>query len=334
MNRCSNLDVYKGICIIAVIITHYRWTDLQQTNPLFPYFIEMAVPVFMIVSGYVSSLSFKKRDLSFIQSYYPNEICGKLLRYTIPFLPVYIFLVFYSIYIDKQDITVMWLIKFFIYGGRGAGSFYYPVMIQFVFIFPVIYMIVKKNTFRGCLAFFVLNVVYEVFKTYIDMSPNMYRLLVFRYIFLIAYGCYLFFRSSSVLKHLDWIAGGVGLCYLFAINYTNYKPIIMNQWTGTSCISVLFLVPIMIKLIEYKKLSCKLLETIGRASYYIMYIQLIYYLTVYNYLQKVIHNQFFCLLSGVIFSCGFGVLYYLILSPVEKKIIRFTRCAGTKAVKR
>ena len=50
--RIEFLDYLKAVCVIMVIITHYGWED--KTSPFFMMLINMAVPVFMIVSGYNS----------------------------------------------------------------------------------------------------------------------------------------------------------------------------------------------------------------------------------------------------------------------------------------
>ena len=48
--RIDFLDYLKAICVIMVIITHYDWGD--KDSPFFTMLINMAVPVFMIISGY------------------------------------------------------------------------------------------------------------------------------------------------------------------------------------------------------------------------------------------------------------------------------------------
>ena len=50
------IDFLKGISILLVLITHYAWTEEQRLNILFPYAIDMTVPVFMVVSGYVGAI--------------------------------------------------------------------------------------------------------------------------------------------------------------------------------------------------------------------------------------------------------------------------------------
>ena len=57
--RIEFLDYLKAVCVIMVIITHYGWED--KTSPFFTMLINMAVPVFMIVSGYNFAMSNRKK---------------------------------------------------------------------------------------------------------------------------------------------------------------------------------------------------------------------------------------------------------------------------------
>lgn len=45
------IDYLKTICMILIIITHYSWTMLDRERYLFPYWIDLAVPVLMIITG-------------------------------------------------------------------------------------------------------------------------------------------------------------------------------------------------------------------------------------------------------------------------------------------
>ena len=58
MKRNQFIDVLKGICIIFVIITHYNWSNAARLKYFFPFWIDMAVPIFMIISGYENANCF------------------------------------------------------------------------------------------------------------------------------------------------------------------------------------------------------------------------------------------------------------------------------------
>lgn len=83
--RIEFLDYLKAICVLMVIITHYEWTD--KTSPFFTMLINMAVPVFMIISGYNFAMSNRKKAEGRLGKMYGWEMMKpKLIRFLVPFL--------------------------------------------------------------------------------------------------------------------------------------------------------------------------------------------------------------------------------------------------------
>ena len=62
-NRNHFIDLLKGICIVFVIVTHFNWSDDEKLTYYFPYWLNMAVPLFMIISGYVYAFSYRKNKI-------------------------------------------------------------------------------------------------------------------------------------------------------------------------------------------------------------------------------------------------------------------------------
>ncbi len=85
-NRDSQIDFLKGICVILIIITHFNWSDEERLNILFPFVIEMVVPIFMILSGYVNALSFNKNNIDLSEAYSVKLVLKKIIQYTVPFI--------------------------------------------------------------------------------------------------------------------------------------------------------------------------------------------------------------------------------------------------------
>ncbi len=85
------LDCIKGICILLVVITHLPWQSEQRLALLFSYWIDMAVPVFMILSGYLTAKSMEKSGLqAFPECYEKKRLLKSILRLTIPYLMAYV----------------------------------------------------------------------------------------------------------------------------------------------------------------------------------------------------------------------------------------------------
>ena len=102
------VDVLKGICIIFVIFTHASWTDEQRVKLLFPFWIDMAVPFFMLVSGYVYTKSFQKNGIETLDSAYNKKYLLKnLIRYTIPYFIAFMIDFCVQVFLYIRNPTVM-----------------------------------------------------------------------------------------------------------------------------------------------------------------------------------------------------------------------------------
>lgn len=50
--RETGIDILKIICMCFIVITHCSWSEEQRQSLLFLFWIDMAVPVLMIITGY------------------------------------------------------------------------------------------------------------------------------------------------------------------------------------------------------------------------------------------------------------------------------------------
>ena len=63
--RNKYIDSIKGICILCILTTHFSWDSMKFLKSLFPFWIDMAVPSLMVISGYLSASSLKKSKYTF-----------------------------------------------------------------------------------------------------------------------------------------------------------------------------------------------------------------------------------------------------------------------------
>ena len=75
--RVHTLDVLKGLCVLMVIFTHYPWTDVQRLEYLFPFCVDMAIPMCMLISGYLYTKSYQRRSVDCSDSMF---LIGGVLR--------------------------------------------------------------------------------------------------------------------------------------------------------------------------------------------------------------------------------------------------------------
>lgn len=144
-NRNTTADFLKGIAILLVLITHYAWTPEQRKNPLFPYVVDMAVPIFMIISGYMTAMSFQKHKIDALSTAYEKrEILRKVIRYTVPFLIIVVWQVL-DPNVVKNYPGILNKTRWVLNGTVGPGSYYYPILMQLVFTAPILFFIVKRK---------------------------------------------------------------------------------------------------------------------------------------------------------------------------------------------
>lgn len=322
LNRNHFIDVLKGICIIFIVFTHASWTPEQNLKLLFPFWIDMAVPFFMLVSGYVYTKSFQKNKIETLDSAYNKKYLLKnFIRYTIPY--------FVAFAIDFC-VQVIWYIRnpvgikgffvheiaLFLQGGNGPGSYYYPAMIQIMFLFPIIYVLVKKYNWKGVLIVAFATFFFEVLKFPYMENEGQYRLLLFRYFMLIAFGSY-FAMNKMNRKH--WILLFVGFCFIILFRYTNYSPKIFKWWTGTSMFPVVFIIPIFGFLVE-KNIKFAPLEIVGKASYNIFLTQMVYFCYLYGKIKEILSNVYLNALASIVICVIIGIVFYEIENRITKKI--------------
>ena len=97
------------------------------------------------------------------------------------------------------------------------------------------------------------------------------------------------------------------------------------MWTNTSVFAVLWIVPLTYWLFLKVDVKNELLEIFGQASFEIFLVQKVYYWGLVRYVYKLIDNSFLQLMLGLIISLVFGVVYYKIENPIQKKVVSWVK---------
>lgn len=317
------LDSLKGICMILIVLTHCCGENRLTFMLGFPFWVDMAVPILMIISGYVYALQYTRNNIqSFSDAYELKNWIGGAIKYTIPFGVVYFLELIYSV-LHYPDINLISAFYGFLYGGTAPGSYYYPIMMQFIFVFPAIFFCIKKYKDKGVLVCGIVNLSYEILKTAYGMNEGCYRLLIFRYILLISVGCYLA-SEEFILKKKALIGSFMmGAAFIVVYRYFSVQPVIFIYWTGTSMMAGLFVVPMAILLIlKFSNVRWKLLEIFGKASYNIFIVQMMYYKYLHLYIKGRIPGLLGQLLVSMMICLSAGLIYYYIEFPCTKVVIK------------
>lgn len=336
-NRIAVFDYLKTISIVMVIITHFNWKN--RAHPVFPFIINMAVPIFMITSGFLWSMSCDKIKSNLNENLYSIEnIWKKFIRFTVPYIFIIIFQLFCVFVLNKQNYSFGNVIKIVWTGGMGPGSYYYPILIQLIFFFPIIYLIVHKFLLKGVALCGIINFLYEITIWAYGFSESSYRLLVFRYTFALACGIYLYFKKDycfgkgkqSILRWTIMLCAG--FVYIYAISYMGYKNKVFIFWTTTNMLTICWIFPIIFALYKmFKNSTVNFVAIISQASYHIFLVQMVYYSNLLRKFKLPIELRFpnmsiyNVLLFNILFLCFVGIVFYFISHYIEEYLIKLTK---------
>lgn len=266
------LDFLKGIAILCVIFIH-NLPDavLSETKSFFH--IGQAVPIFMVVSGYLGYAKHSKSKTTPTL----DQISKLIKRVLIPFWIVLGLQIILKLGMDNLNTKSL-----FEKGGIGPGSYYPYVFIQCSLVLPFIVAIVKryKNTIISAAIMIAISVLLNAILSLTNISEPAYRLLAVRYLFYIYLGCLWKkdgVKSKSTLLALTVISGI--FVYLQRYEHVNFEPFVYNDWRGYNYLGAFYTMGVIYILnkIFYLPIGEKLksgLALLGNYSYEIFLTQM------------------------------------------------------------
>lgn len=141
--------------------------------------------------------------------------------------------------------------------------------------------------------------------------------MLFRYTLLIAFGCYLAIGNSKINKKTSFVMVVAGITYIIVFCYLGFTPPVTNYWTGTCIWACLPIMPISIPLLKSEKLKNSAVEFLGKASYDIFLVQMVYYNGA-DIVYKMVDNRALQLLINIIICVSVGLVFYFVEKPVTK----------------
>ena len=226
-NRIEIFDYMKAFAIIAVVITHCKFSLIQKTHISFTFVIGMAVPIFMLITGYNYAKSYQLRSCkSFIELYNIKLLLKRFIRIVLPFLIIFLL----EFFLLEGKINSDNFLHFFIRGGIGPGSYYFPVIMQIIFLYPFIYKILYKYKEKGLLALIFIEFLSIFICTKTNFNLKTYRLLAFRYLSLVSFGTYLSLYPPKFSPKKVQLMFLLGLSMMIIMIYGN-NPIACYPYT-------------------------------------------------------------------------------------------------------
>ena len=268
------IDYLKGICILLVILTHCL-PDLWGGT---------AVPIFLIIQVFHTY----KKGLDNVKINF-NKLWNRIIK---PFLLTEIILIVIGlgskILTGQSDNLLSYLSNVAKLGGRGSGAYYPWIYIEFALLLPIIAPILKKiNGIYLAIAFIIISELFEIMCSLMNMPEFIYRILFFRYTFLIYLG-YLLVIKGYILNWKTLLVSIISASsiLLFVYTKTDLSPFIYNvsKWKPYHWICYFYIAFFLLfffkfiyqRTIRFGKI-CEYIKKMGRYSFEIFLFQMIFF---------------------------------------------------------
>lgn len=321
-SRIVSIDYLKAIAVILVILTHSL-----QTNTYLkiggPFWIDMSVPIFIIISGFTNAMSSDKHGINTLKEYFNmKSISSKLSRLMFPYLIIVSLEVL--IYMMQEPKSLLEVLVRCIIGGWGPGSYYIPILIQLLIIFPFIYLLFKKLPFVTIALCLAVHLSFDIISNISPLSSwslmgSLYRLLILRYLTPIVMGVVLYHYKDKIMKmkYFFTVMALLSIIYIWVCNYNGYVPVIFEKWTTTSLPTVFWafgLVALGFKYLESnnKNWLTGLASLIGKSSYHIFLVQMVYF----QFIVGVGKHNYLAIID-IMVCCIIGISFYFIETNIK-----------------
>lgn len=282
-SRNPFIDFLKGICILFVIFAHNCPARFLNKSGFFLWG-GMAVPLFLLLQSFhVFQTDKLRRELglptkSLITQYDLKRLSRRII---LPFIIITSATGIILILLGNNPISIAK--RILLYGGLGPGSYYVLIYIQFFFLIPLALIFINKWKQKSVLFIIIISQCLEWFCIWMEIPQLLYRVLCFRYIFLIYLGYY--WVEKSIYKkfsYIDFSFSVISLIILIIINYSTVSlhPLLFDsEWRIFHWICYFYPAIILIRVIKFlfNLLPPKyriVVEILGKHSYEIFTLQM------------------------------------------------------------
>ena len=261
---------------MGVVLTHsipYEWQQLIG----FPFWGAQAVPLFLLIQAY----HYFKKDVA--PSINWKKLCKRII---VPFVIAQgiilasIIIGYYFFHTGRLTTPIMSWIKG---GGAGPGSFYFWIYLQFVILLPCVGWLQKRinlPSWGWAIVFVVISELLEILCSLTNITPEIYRLCAFRYVFLI-YGGYLWAKEGIKLNWYTILLSIVSIAAIYLLQYKQltFEPLVFDTaWRYFHWFCYFFAMWLLVYIVKmlhrlWDGLS-KLFQIIGKYSYEIFIFQM------------------------------------------------------------
>lgn len=305
------IDYLKGVCIFFVILTHcLPWQEYM----LFSLWGAQAVPLFLLIQTFHVYKCGMDKAVGMPRF---RKLFSRIFR---PFLIWLLVELFLLIVVFGRD-PVSMLKSVAVSGGIGPGSYYVWIYVQFAFILPVLASLFRKLEKRVgvgkiCLLMIMLSCLLEWMCVYTHIPEWLYRLLFFRYFFLVYLG-YSWVTKGIHLNRNTLLLSVISIVFILLFTYTsiNLEPLFfqtdwrINHWICYFYVTYLFM--FFLKFC-YNHLNEKLklfICLMGKYSYEIFLLQMfVFTFFPQGRLMAMVGDKYVCVVLTVVLTVALSIL--------------------------
>ncbi|WP_439882937.1 acyltransferase family protein [Pontibacter sp. MBLB2868] len=321
----QQIDVLKGLAILAVIALHsLPKKELYQFYAA--YHIWQAVPVFMVLMGLNLGLSmagkYPKPEQLYTGNYFEKKAGRLLIPFLLIFLSSYILGLTWQVVFHKNVLEFSLQTLIGLLPVTGSGNYFITLLLQSILFLPVIGYSLYRYPGMTTLVLLLLEVLFLLWcKTLPSLNKDnyLYSAAFPRYFTAVAYGFWLAqFLLQPALKRIIITVivttGAIGAVYLYFISYTSFEikyfraDWLLQNFMSFGYAALLTLMGLALLPESSNTSILKLLARLGKASYHIFLIQIIYFGLVPDSTNLLL-NQAFCV--------SLGYAFYVLESPLK-----------------
>jgi hypothetical protein len=325
----DEIDFIKALSIIAVIILHTLSTEIKLYI-LAPFHIWHAVPIFMMIAGMNSSLSILKRKRLILKDEYTKAKFKKYIyRLIVPFSLIWLIEIFALVL--RHKVNLLQIFFSYITGGFGPGSYFTPLIIQHIILFPLIFWTKESlknfNDILVLLIFFGFAIFLEWFCITLNVSDDIYKLLYVRYFFAAVLGSYLVTHNFKLILIISALA--VSVPYIVCTSYLNVLTGIMiyPSWIFHHAPAYFFTGVLIVSLWKIFQTveglsAVRIFTLMGRASYHIFLFQMLYFWLFAHFIESFIHGMLLILVTNIFICLILGYAFFQIQTSLIAEMSR------------
>lgn len=295
---------------------------------------KFAVTFFFIVSGYMLTSSLQKIEDPLKFWYMRENLVPRILRFYLTLLPIYVVGILIQVCFKGFSYRFTTLLYKFMLGGFTPGSYYVFAMAQFMLVFPLLYLLVKKFKGKGVVAVILFTLLWDVFATIcIDFSETWYKYLILRLLPHVTLGIYAKLTDLKSDWFLNYCMFLIGIVYIGLFTFSRRVGTdIFYQWRSASVCIAIFMYPIIVEFLKRmqnvkyaENKFCYAMVNFSNATYHIFLFQMLYFRMIGYQFNYWVDNIIITMPINMVICLGGGILFYKWFAPLENKIIAYVK---------